>query len=201
MGALFNYAAFVYHQYAVRLEYGGKAVGNYYAGTALHEGLHGGLDGAFADGIQCAGCFIQYEDAGIFQHYPRKADALLFAAGQLEAAVAYHGVVAFGEGHYHVVNVGYFAGADYFLLGGLIPGKAQIVRNGAVEKVCFLGYHAYLAPEEGKLDIPYVCVANADAAIIHIVQAGDKVYYGGFSGAGRANYGVHLAAGHGKGKV
>ena len=65
--------------------------------------------------------------------------------------------------------VGYLAGADYLLLGGLIPCKAEIVRYGAVEKVCFLSYNANLAPKEGKLDITHVCIAYADAAVVHII--------------------------------
>ena len=66
------------------------------AGAILHQHLQGILNGALGDGIQRRGGLVQNEDGGIFQDHPRNGQALLLAAGELEAAITHLREIAVG---------------------------------------------------------------------------------------------------------
>ncbi|MNN23768.1 hypothetical protein D3C81_1371740 [compost metagenome] len=66
---------------AVRLDDGGKAVGDDDGGAALHQGVERLLYQLFAGGVERAGGFIEDEDLRRAQDGAGNRDALLLAAG------------------------------------------------------------------------------------------------------------------------
>ena len=61
------------------------------------EFLNGKLHLVFIFGIGKGGCFIQYEDRGVFQNGTCYGDALFFTTGKVDALFSGYRVVLFGE--------------------------------------------------------------------------------------------------------
>jgi hypothetical protein len=84
-------AARVHHQNLVRIHHGGQAVRNHQRGLALRGALQLGLDGALVGRVQRRGGLVEDQDRRVLQQGAGNGHALLFAARELEAALAHHG--------------------------------------------------------------------------------------------------------------
>src|SRR4051812_34874190 len=97
MAAAFSDAPVVQNDDLVGVDDGGQAMGDHQGGTAVGDGGECGLDVLFGAAVQRAGSLIQDQDAGVLQDGAGNGDALLFAAGQLQATLPDAGIVAFGQ--------------------------------------------------------------------------------------------------------
>ena len=88
------------HQYAVHVGQGGQAVGDGQHRATLHQVGEGSLHRGLGLGVQRRGRLVQDQDRRVLQEGAGDADALALAAGQLGAAVADHGVVAFRQARF-----------------------------------------------------------------------------------------------------
>ena len=113
---------------------GREAVGDDEGGAALHEEVEAVLDHGFGLGVEGAGGFVEDEDARVGENGAGDGDALALAAGELDAALADDGVVAFGEALGELVDAGDAAGFHELLLGGVGAGEADVFADGAVEE-------------------------------------------------------------------
>ena len=121
-----------------------EAMGDGDDGFAGGEFFQGGLDHAFAFGIQGGGGFVQEEDGGIFQESAGNGEALLLSAGELAAFVADNGVVAFRLSEDEIVGEGLPGGFFDFRFGGIGAAEEDVVVDGVVEKEGVLGDDAYV---------------------------------------------------------
>ena len=167
-------------------------------GPPLHQRLQGVLDGVLGDGVQGGGGLVQDQDLGILEDDPGDGEALLLAAGELEAPVAHHGVQALGLGGEKLGEIGDVAGGLDLLLGGVLLGVEQVLPDRAVEEIAVLGHDADLLAQIAQIEVPHVHPRDRDPAAQHVVEPGDEVHDGGFAGAGGSHNGVHLPAGDGE---
>ena len=140
----------------VRRHDGGKPVGDDDAGSSLHEHFQRVLNGAFRDGVQRRGGLVQKQDGRILEDDARDGDALLLAAGQLEAAVAHLRVVAIGLGDNEVVDGSRLARGHDLLIRRIFLGIAQVFADGAVEQVGVLRHVADLAAQVGEIKLLHI---------------------------------------------
>jgi len=180
------------HQDAVGLQNRGQAVRDDDVGAPAHKVLQRVLNGVFGDGVQGRGGLVQNQDARILEHHTRDGEALLLAAGELQAAVAHLGVVAVRLAHDEIVDVCDAAGGLKLLLRGVHLGIEQIVADRVVEEVGLLRHNADVAAQKAEVIAFYIDVVDADGAAGNIVEARDEVYQRGLAGAGGADNGVHL---------
>ena len=128
-----------------------------------------------------AGGFVQHQDARIFENDPRQGNALLFTAAQAVAALADDGIVAIGQPHDEIMNVGGAGRRFKFGLGGIQAGIQQVGADGIVEQVRFLGHHADLRAERIERDLAQIHAVQQNAPAGRVVQARDQVGEGGFA--------------------
>ena len=105
------------HQDLVGGQDGGEAVGDGEGGAAGGQARQGFLNQPLGVRVEGAGGLVQNQDARVFQDGAGDGDALLFAAGELVAALADDGVIAFRQGGDVVVDGGGLGGCDQFLVG------------------------------------------------------------------------------------
>jgi hypothetical protein len=187
VGAAFDDATVFDDEDLVGLADGGEAVGDDEGGASLHEEVEAGLDEGFGFGVEGAGGFVEDEDARVGEDGARDRDALALAAGELDAAFADDGVVAFGEALGKLVDAGDFAGGHELLFSGGGTGELDVLADGAVEEECLLEDDAELLAVAGELDGGEVVVVDEDGTGLRGVEAADERDDGGFAGAGGAD--------------
>ena len=114
-------------------------------GAALHEVAEAVLDHRFGLGVERAGGLVEDEDARVGEDGAGDGEALALAAGELDAALADDGVVAFGEALGELVDAGDAAGLQELLLGGVGAREEDVLADGAVEEEGLLQDDAELA--------------------------------------------------------
>ena len=105
MCAAFDDAAVIEHEDLVGIDDGRQAVRDDQGGAFARDLLEFGLDDLLGARIQRAGRFVEHEDRGILEQRARDRDALLLAAGQLQAALADAGVVALRQARDEIVDM------------------------------------------------------------------------------------------------
>jgi len=105
VGAPFHDAALVDHENLVRVDDGGKAVGDDEGGAALQEPFQGPLDEALRLHVHAGGGLVQDEDAGIGQERAGEGNELPLAHGKQDAAFAHRGVVPVAQARLSWVTV------------------------------------------------------------------------------------------------
>ena len=114
-------------------------------GPSPHQNFERFLNEPLALRIERAGGFIQDEDDGILQDGPGNGDALTLAAGELDAAVADQGGVAFRERYDEVVRVGLARGLFDLLRRRVRFSVGDVLRDAAAKQQHFLRHHGHLA--------------------------------------------------------
>ena len=89
---------------------GGDAVGDEDGGASLHDLAEMVEDFVFGVGVDAGEGVVEDQDAGAAEEGAGYGGALLLASGEGDAALAYRGVVAFGETFYVLGDVGGFGG-------------------------------------------------------------------------------------------
>ena len=80
VGALFAQTAVFQHQNLVRRQNRGQPVGNHQTGATLHHPLQRLLNQRLRQRIKARGCFIQHQNARVFQHHTGNGNPLPLAA-------------------------------------------------------------------------------------------------------------------------
>ncbi len=131
--ALYDLALF-YDEDLVGSADGGETVGYDEGGAALHEEVEAVLDHGFGLGVEGAGGLVEDEDAGVGEDGAGDGDPLALAAGELDAALAYDGVVLLGKTLGELVDAGDAAGIYELLFGGVRAAEEDVFADGAVEE-------------------------------------------------------------------
>ena len=107
------------------------------------------LHDLFALIVQCRGRFVQQQDARIAHQCAGDGDTLLLATGQLGTLAAQAGVVALGQVHDKLVDVGHLGRFHNFRHGDLarIVPVGDVFRNGTIEQDRFLRYQPHLGAD------------------------------------------------------
>ena len=107
---------------------GRESMGDDERGAAAHQVAQPFLDQGLGFGIEAGRGFVENQDARIGQNRAGDGDALLLAAGELDAAFADDGVVGFWKALGKFVDAGDAARGENFLLGGIGPRKLTFSR-------------------------------------------------------------------------
>lgn len=102
-------------------------------GPPLARALKGRLHEPLALGVEGARRLVEEEDLGLADERAGNGDALLLAAGEGDAAGAYVGVVALGEGDDEFVDRGVAAGlVELFVGDGFgVDAEEDVLSEGA----------------------------------------------------------------------
>ena len=163
--------------------------------------LEGVLDRVLGDRVERGGRLVEDQDTRILQDDPSKRKPLLFAAGQLQSAVAHDCVEPV---RLVLDELGQTCGFDrvrQFFVRRVFLGIEQIVADRAVEQVRILRNDADASAKVRNIEVAHVGVADLYAAFVDVVETGEKVHDRALAGAGGTDDGVHLSGGHGEGHV
>ena len=183
VGSAFYDLTLLYDEDLVGSADGGEAVGDDEGGAALHEEIEAVLDHGFGLGVEGAGGFVEDEDAGVGEDGAGDGDALALAAGELDAALAYDGVVLLGETLGELVDAGDAAGVHELLFGGVGATEEDVFADGAVEEERLLQDDSQLLAVAAEADGCEVNAVHEDLAAGGGVEAADERDDGGFAGA------------------
>ncbi len=106
MRALLDHAAAIQHQAAVGADHAGQPVGQDERRAARHQPVQGLLYEGFVLGIHRRERLVQDQDGRVAQQRAGDCHTLSLPAGKLQAAFADARVVAVGQRHDEVVDIG-----------------------------------------------------------------------------------------------
>ncbi len=201
VGASFDDAAPIEDEDGVGASDGAQAMGDDEGGSAGDEAIEGLLEAVLGEGIDGGGGLVENEESRVGEHGAGEADELALAEREGGASFADGGVEAFGEGGEEVEAAEGVAGLFCLRAGGVGPGEAEVVEDGAVEEEVVLADDGHLGAEglEGE-GLDGVAVEEDEAALA-VVEARDEVDEGGLAGAGVSDEGDGLAGLGGEGEV
>src|SRR5438105_906491 len=136
------------------------AMGNDNGGSAAPALINQGLDGGLGLGVEMAGRLIQDEDRGIQKDGARDRDALAFASGQGQAALAYERVVAMRQAFDELFDASRCRGGANLMRRGDREAEANIVGDRAIQEDDILGHEHNLAPEAIERVVPNIDAIN-----------------------------------------
>ncbi len=142
------------------------------------------------------GGLVEDDDTLAGEQQPGDGHALALAAGETVTALADHGVEAVGSECARGLRGGPAQYVPYRLAlrrGG--AGQEQVVAYRVVEEVTVLGDHAESLAHRLGAQVADVDAADADGALVGVVQARQQLRDGGLAGAGGADEGDGLAGG------
>ena len=134
MGAEFDDASLVEDGDAVGVADGGDAVGDEDGGASAHDFAEMVEDFIFGVGVDAGEGVVEDENARAAQKGAGDGGALLLASGERDAALAYGGVVAFGEAFDVLRDVGGFGG------GFDVVERGFAVFAAICRRQCFRGW-------------------------------------------------------------
>ena len=159
----------------------------------LHDLLDRLAHQALRLAVERARRLVEDEDGRAADHRPRDGDPLALAAGQADAALAHHRVVAVRDLHDEVVRVGHAGGPHDLGLGHVVATVGDVVADRRVEQQRLLGDDA----EEPAIGVlpqrPEVAPVDGDHAGGGIVQAQHEVDQRRLADAARPHHRHHLA--------
>ena len=185
-------AAFQHHD-PVGVDYAGQPVRDDHGGAPLHELAQGLVDHRLALGVDARQCLVQHQDRRVLEDGAGDGDALALAAREAHAALAHHGVVAFRQSGDELVDVGRPRRLLQLAGGGLGPGHAQVVGDGAVEQVHVLGHHRDVPAQHVERNGADVPAAQQDPSLLRVGEAQHQRHQGGLAGAAGAHHAELLA--------
>ena len=151
------------------------------------------LDEDLGGVVQRAGGLVEYQDRGVFEEHARYGQALLLPAGELHAALADLGVVAVGQRHDVVVDVGAFGRLDHLVVGRVQPAVEDVLLDAAVEQEHVLLHDADAAAQRFERHVVYVRAVDENPPARRLVEGGDEVADGGLAAARGADQRQRLA--------
>ena len=142
--------------------------------------------------IERSGRLVQQQDRRILHECARDRDALALAAGQLDAAVADHGVETFRQAVDEIA-----AGRDrrpqHLVVGRIGPAIADVLANGTVEQRNVLRHDRDGLAQALLRHLGDVLPVDGDAALVGIVEALQQREQRGLAAAGLTDQADALA--------
>ena len=127
--------------------------------------LHSAMKDFSPFGIEHRGGFVQHQDRRVLQQGAGQRDALALAAGEPDALVADHGVIALRQAADEIVRLrGARRGGDRLRVG-IDAAVGDVVTHGAVEQQHVLLHHADARAQALQRDAGDVDAVDADAAV------------------------------------
>ena len=154
---------------------------------AFNQRINRLLDQAFGNGIQRGGGLVEDQQRRVLQQHPGDGNPLLLSAGKLQSPVAHHRIQPLRLTGDEIPDVRLPAGLDHLLLRRLRLGVQQVVPDGSVEQIGFLGHHADAVPQGLKILLPHVHAVKEHPSPAHVPQPGNQVHDGALSAAAGAD--------------
>src|SRR5437879_2870417 len=152
MAAVLDDAAALDRDDPVRLAHGREPMRDDENGPAGGNSFHVLLDRPFTFIVQGAGGLVEDQDARIRNERAGNCDALALPAGEAAAALADHGVVAFGQLENEVVRPGERCRRNDAFHRYCGIGERDVLPDGAVEQHVLLQDDSDLAAQPGEID-------------------------------------------------
>ena len=194
--ALLADAALVQHDDLVGHGHGGQLVGNHDQRAPAAQPRQRLGDGGLVFGIQRGRGLIDQQNGRILDERTRDGDALALAARQARPALAHRRVQALRQALDDFGHAGLARGFHHLGIAGLRAAHADVVGNGALEKVAVLEDLADLPGQPLARDLAHVDAAHQNAALLHIEKACDQPQHGRFARARGAHQRRHRARLH-----
>ena len=147
---------------------------------------HGLEDDPFVQAVQIGGRLVQQEKGCIVQEGTSHTDALTLTAGECTAQLAHRGIISLGQAVDKAIQRGLSAGSLHLGTSGITPGDPDVVFNGIVKQLRFLGHKTFLGAQGGSVHGADVTFTKPDGAAAHIPEAHEQPQEGGFAAAGAA---------------
>src|SRR6185312_4834543 len=142
VGAALDDCALVEHDDLVGGDDGRQPVGDNERGAALGDALQSILDVLLGVAVERGGGLVQHQNRRRLEDRAGDGDALLFTAGELEAALADFGVVALGRLPDDAVDLRERSRLLHLAVARLPAPIAYVVADGVVEQHGVLRHHA-----------------------------------------------------------
>ena len=133
MAAALDDAAGFHHQDLVGFDHGREAVGDDQAGAAFGDFEQLCLDGFFGFGVERGGGFVEDQDGRVFKQGAGDGDALFFAAGEFEPALADDAVPALRQAFDEMQDVGGARGFDDFFAAGVGAAVGDVLVDAVIK--------------------------------------------------------------------
>ena len=158
--------------------------------------VNGILDELLGLGVDGGGGLIQDKDPGIGQHRPSEGDELLFAGGELVAALAHVALPAlFQLGHHRIGGDGLGRGL-HLGVGCVQAAIADVLADRAGEEMGTLEHIADVGMEPQLAPLPVVPAIDEDLTLCGLKEPAGKVYQGALPCPGLAHDGHGGARGN-----
>jgi hypothetical protein len=169
-------------------------VGDDQRGAAPGGCVELGLDGFFGPGVERRGGFVENQDGRVLEQGAGDGDALLFAAGELEAALADR-VSYFRAAGDEVFQLGGAGGGFDFLAAGFGAAVLDVVEQVSLNSTVSCGTMPIAARRLSWVRLRMSWPLMRTAPPVHVVEAIQQAGEGGFAGAGVADHRHRLAGG------
>ena len=176
-------------------------MGNDKAGAALHQMVHGFLDGDLRAGIHAGGGLVEDEDLRLGDDGAGDGEQLLLALADIAGFLVEHSVVTLRQRAHKVVHLRGLGGRQHILVRSRKAAVADIFQNGAVVQPGILQHHAEHIAQVVAGKLAHIVAVQKDSALAHVVKTHQQLDHGGFARAGGAYDGYFLAGLDDGGKV
>ena len=186
-------AAGLQHQDLVGVDHGREAVRDDQRGAAGGDALERFLERLLGAAVQGRSGLVEDEDRRVLQEHAGDGDALLLAAGELEAALADRGGVALGQAGDEVVDLGGPGRGLDLGLGGTGAAVGDVLGDGVVEEHGVLRHHADRATQGELRDCAHVLAVDRDPAARDLVEAEQEAHQRRLARTGGPDHGDLVA--------
>ena len=180
--------ALVEHDDLVGADDGGEPVRDDQRGAVLRYPLERVLDLLLGVAVERRGRLVEQQDRRPLEDGPRDGDALLLAAGELQAALADLGLVTLRRHADEIVDLGEprrFLDLGIARLPAAVP---DVVADGVVEQDRVLRDHADRHAQRFLGHVADVLAVDRDAPAGHLVEPEQQPRDGRLAGAGRPDH-------------
>ncbi len=172
---------------------GGAPVGDEHGRASGHELAQGRVDLLLGAGVDRRRRVVEHEHVRIGEHGAGDRDALPLAAREREPALADDGVVPVGELGDEVVRAGHGGRAADVVVGGVGAAVRDVGPHGVGEEERVLEHDADLVADGVEGGVAHVDAVDADAPLLHVVEAREQQAHGRLARAGRTDERHRLA--------
>src|SRR5262249_22317323 len=187
MAATLRNDSLIEHDDLVRPDDGGKPVGDDKRRAVTRDPLQRILDFLLSVTVQSGSRRAQQEYWGRLEDRARNRDTLLFAAGQLQAALPDLGLVALRRHADELIDLREPSRLLDLGVARVPTSITDVVANGVVEQNRVLRNHANGGAQRGLCDLADILPIDQDAAAAYLEKPKQQARDGRFAGAGRAD--------------
>ena len=137
-------------------------MGDYEAGSAFHEVIHGFLDLDFGSGVYGAGGFIEDQDLRVSQDGSGDREELFLTLGYIAGFFVENHVVAVWQCLYEAVYVCGFGGFYDFFVGGIEFSVFDVIFDASAEEPGVLKYHSEHLSEFASVEVSDIVSVDFD---------------------------------------